>query len=238
MTWNEDYRSKFGDSLMRVRGTESMAYQDAVRAHRAGDVRTAKQNYLAVLNAEPNNYKALFNLGVLDLETESYDEAVTRLERAFDLGLSIDELDGWLRDFVPDPEPLIAAYHETNQTAKIADVRARYARRKSQVDAKTATRKAEEAAALKAATTNAPPAPEPAAPAPTASAEDACKSKPFAGKVAFVKPGLDGNGVKEIICAPDNIRMKGDAEYWYYPSGTVIFINGKVDRTSAEQVAP
>jgi tetratricopeptide (TPR) repeat protein len=232
--WNEEYRSKFRESMMRVRGTEPMAYQEAVRAHRENDVRTAKQAYLAVLTDDPNNYKALFNLGELDLEIGNYPEAAIRLERAFQLGLTIDDLDGWIHDFLPNPEPLIAALHETNQTAKITEVRAQYDRRKAQVEARAATRKSEEAAAKAA-----PAAPaQPEAAAPQAQTTDACMSRPYAGKVQFVKVGLDSNGVEEIICAPQNKRMKGDAEYWYYPSGTVIFINGKVDRTSTDQVVP
>lgn len=231
--FNETYKSRFRETMMRVRGTEPLAYQEAVRAHREDDVRTAKQGYLAVLTSGPNNYKALYNLGELDLEIGNYPEAALRLERAFQIGLTIDDLEGWIHDFLPNPEPLIAAYHETNQAAKITEVRAQYDRRKAQVEARIAARKSE------AASTNAPPPPaQPEAETAAAPATDACQSRPYAGKVQFVKVGLDASGVEEIICAPQNKRMKGDAEYWYYPSGTVIFINGKVDRTSTDQVVP
>ncbi|MFN7955157.1 MAG: hypothetical protein U0610_25750 [bacterium] len=232
--WNDEYRQKFRESMMRVRGTEPFAFQEAVRAHRENDVRTAKQGYLAVLATDPNNYKALFNLGLLDLEIGNFPEAALRLERAFQLGLTMDDLEGWKQDFLPDPEPLIAAYHETNQTARVPEVRAAYERRKSQVESRVSARKSEAQAAATAAQTPAP-APQPEA---QPAAADSCQSRPYAGKVQFVKVGLDAKGVEEIICAPDNKRMKGDAEYWYYPSGTVIFINGKVDRTSTEQVLP
>jgi len=231
--FNDTYKSRFRESMMRVRGTEPMAYQEAVRAHRENDVRTAKQGYLAVLNGDPNNYKALYNLGELDLEIGNYPEAAVRLERAFQIGLTIDDLEGWIHDFLPNPEPLIAAYHETNQTARITEVRAQYDRRKAQVEARIAARKSE-ADAAKAV----PPTPQPETETAAAPAADACQSRPYAGKVQFVKVGLDNKGVEEIICAPQNKRMKGDAEYWYYPSGTVIFVNGKVDRTSTEQVNP
>lgn len=231
--FNETYKSRFRETMMRVRGTEPMAYQEAVRAHRENDVRTAKQGYLAVLTADPNNYKALYNLGELDLEIGNYAEAALRLERAFQIGLTIDDLEGWIHDFLPNPEPLIAAYHETNQAAKITEVRAQYERRKAQVEARIAARQSE-AAAAKAA----PPPSQPAGETPAEPATDACQSRPYAGKVQFVKAGLDTKGVEEIICAPQNKRMKGDAEYWYYPSGTVIFINGTVDRTSTDQVVP
>ncbi len=232
--FNETYKSRFRETMMRVRGTEPMAYQEAVRAHRENDVRTAKQGYLAVLTADPNNYKALYNLGELDLEIGNYPEAALRLERAFQIGLTIDDLEGWIHDFLPNPEPLIAAYHETNQTARIADVRAQYDRRKAQVEARIAAR-GSEAAAAKAAPQ---PTQQPEGETAAAPATDACQSRPYAGKVQFVKVGLDTKGVEEIICAPQNKRMKGDAEYWYYPSGTVIFVNGKVDRTSTEQIVP
>ncbi|MBK7977941.1 MAG: hypothetical protein IPK07_33385 [Deltaproteobacteria bacterium] len=231
--FNETYKSRFRETMMRVRGTEPLAYQEAVRAHREDDVRTAKQGYLAVLTSDPNNYKALYNLGELDLEIGNYPEAAVRLERAFQIGLAIDDLEGWIHDFLPNPEPLIAAYHETNQTARITEVRAQYDRRKAQVEARIAARKSE----ATAATTVTPP-PQQENEAAAAPVTDACQSRPYAGKVQFVKVGLDSKGVEEIICAPQNKRMKGDAEYWYYPSGTVIFINGKVDRTSTEQVVP
>ncbi len=233
--WNDQYRSKFRESMMRVRGTEAYAFQEAVRAHRENDVRTAKQGYLAVLATDPNNYKALFNLGLLDLEIGNFPEAALRLERAFQLGLTMDDLEGWKQDFLPDPEPLIAAYHETSQTARIPEVRAAYERRKSQVESRVSSRKSEARAAAAAAQTPQVTPPPESQPAATA---DTCQSRPYAGKVQFVKVGLDAKGVEEIICSPDNKRMKGDAEYWYYPSGTVIFINGKVDRTSTEQVLP
>lgn len=234
--WNDQYRTKFRESMMRVRGTEAYAFQEAVRAHRENDVRTAKQGYLAVLATDPNNYKALFNLGLLDLEIGNFPEAALRLERAFQLGLTMDDLEGWKQDFLPDPEPLIAAYHETNQTARIPEIRAAYERRKSQVESRVSSRKSEAQAAAAAAAQTPQVAPQ-AETQPAATA-DTCQSRPYAGKVQFVKVGLDARGVEEIICAPENKRMKGDAEYWYYPSGTVIFINGKVDRTSTEQVLP
>lgn len=133
------YRARFRPSLAKLRGTEPIVLQEAVRAHVQDKWRAARRAYTEALDADPKSYKALFNLGILHLETGRYEKAAPKLEEAFEIGLGLDTLEGAV-DFVPDPEPLIAAYEETGQSDKVAAVERRHDARAQAVAAAAAKR--------------------------------------------------------------------------------------------------
>lgn len=60
-----------------------------------------------------------------------------------------------------------------------------------------------------------------------------CKDR----ELGLVAAGMDPETVRDVMCAPDSLRIIGDEVHWMYPKGTVVFEHERVRETIVKDAA-